>query len=57
MQMYLKKLREDLDFDTFDAWQAEKPPRYKGCEPMITGNEPVKCNHNKQEDNLFFEWK
>lgn len=51
LQRLLNDLREDLDYGLIeDAWRADKPPTYKGCEPMIHGAEPVKC-----EKKFFFE--
>ena len=47
----LNEIQEDLDYELIeDAWRADKPPTYKGCEPMIHGIEPVKC-----PEKFFFE--
>ena len=36
----------DLDFGVVESWAIEKAnkPRYKGCEPMKSGNKPVVCD-------------
>lgn len=41
----LSELR-DLDFGVSDGWTKEDAakPRYKGCEPMKQGHEPVRCD-------------
>lgn len=43
MSDVLSKLR-DLDFGVSESWTATDEPRYKGCEPMRGGKEPVHCD-------------
>jgi len=51
LQRLLNEIQEDLDYGLIeDAWRADKPPTYKGCDPMIHGAEPVKC-----PEKFFFE--
>lgn len=41
----LTKVRDELDFDEVDAWENDRhPPTFKGCEPMIQGSKPVRCD-------------
>jgi hypothetical protein len=37
-----------LDFGIQDAWK-NVPPTYKGCEPLITGKRPVKCDEERYD--------
>lgn len=39
----LSQLRE-LDFGVSESWTATDQPRYKGCEPMKGGKQPVQCD-------------
>jgi hypothetical protein len=45
----LKDLRDEIGImEELDGWEPEKyyKPTYKGCEPLILGFEPVRCNQN-----------
>ena len=51
LERLLNEIDEDFDYGILeDAWKADKPPTYKGCEPLIQGFDPVKC-----PEKFFFE--
>lgn len=45
--------RRDLSFEVDEPFTQEDAdnPSYKGCEPMIRGREPVKCNVDKDDND------
>lgn len=42
----MRELRSEIDFEAVDAWKPDMGVRYRGCEPIITSYNPVKCNQN-----------
>lgn len=42
--------QRDLSFEPFNQEDADNPS-YKGCEPMIRGRKPVKCNVDNDDSD------